>query len=485
LREQAVSLRRNVRVSGKEGWTRKAVPFETVRGRNWEQRIDTAVAYGKNVVALGAYYLCWSERQLNGKFKSCYEPAGHTYQDAAIKLDAKRNWLNVERTTQKAGVPTPPDPTAADQTLQQRMKEYLKKRENNETLAASSIQVFEIAFKEFLATTNVTFIEQVTAEALDSFVVGMKKRGRQQQTQSGYFAHVATFLRSQSQTVADLLRQYKAPKAPKKNPESYDEEDVDALLTYCYTQPRHIKRPDYFKMGLVAELLYKTGLRKKELSHLTWAMVDRKTESFAIKDNQQFDLTMRGGRKKKVVFRTKTKEDRPIEIPIEESLQNRLRLWRKENPRDRFLFPTANGNPDMDLLDKLRTVILHAGVNCGTCVACTSPCGYCGQCRCGTCKGCSKNKRKQSKCLRPRHGKKSCTGIQCKKWTLHKMRHTFLTKGVSDGADLKTLMDISGQRRLATVEKYLSVVKKRKAQEAINRVFAKRIDYAALPAASA
>jgi site-specific recombinase XerD len=449
-KEQSVTLLRYVRTSS--GWTRRTVPTGSTRG--WEQRMDRDLAaFGPDVIDLGEYQIRWYEQS-----KTRYESGGTTYVAARQACAERANRLNLIRAAVSAGIEVAMP--SESKPLADRLEPFLESRMAKKKITSEdTCRIYRLAVGEFLSVTKVRYVEQVKERTLVNFLSALHKRGLADQTQANMFARVGTFLRSCSEGLGKMISEY-APKVAAKNPVCYTEEEVGAVLAFLRSRPR------YKKLALVWEMYWKTGLRDKELGFLTWDLVDLKTGNMIIRDNRPFTLQVKG-RAKTVVFRTKTRRDRKVGIPLETGLLDRLREWRESHPKDRFLFPTWNGNPDQTFLAKIRVALCHAGLNCGTCSACQHPCGRCRQCRCRQCPQC----RKRQRCIHPHRGEKPCTRVVCEKWKLHRLRHSFATHFVRKNGDLAMLKDFLGHNKLDTTQKYISAAKEAEAKVAINRVF--------------
>ena len=50
---------------------------------------------------------------------------------------------------------------------------------------------------------------------------------------------------------------------------------------------------------------------------------------------------------------------------------------------------------------------------------------------------------------------KCSAGPHCRKWDLHKWRHSFATHMLQSGLDIKSLQELLGHKNIGTTEKYL------------------------------
>ena len=454
MSEQKITLLRYVRTQ--QGWARRKVP--TGGSRGWEQRLDQDTRpYGLDVLDLGEYQIRWYENR-KGESRVCYLGGGSTYSGARTALAEQRDKLDLLRAAGRLGIEVPPQ--GQGQPLKFRLEPFLKDRMATKKITSEdTCRIYRNAVGAFLEATGVTFVEQIKAETLADYLTKLQQRGLSDQSQLNYYAALGAFLRAQDERLGKLIRQY-TPRVRKKKPVSYTREEMEALLAYLRNHPSEQR------IALAAETFWKTGLRASELSHLTWDMVDLKRGLITIRDDRQFRLQVRG-QEKNVTFRTKTRRDRELRIPVEAALLDRLRQWRENHPRDRFLFPTTQGNPDHHVLLRVKIAAHRAGLSCGQCEHCRNPCGECKHCKCGKCQRCRTSRR----CIHPHHGDQPCTRIQCEKWKLHRLRHTFATTAVRKGADLAMLMNLLGHSKLSTTQVYISAAKEAEAQVTVNAMF--------------
>jgi integrase len=464
--ERSVLLLRRVRTPS--GWQRRHIPV-VPKSRGWESRLDETLAvWGSDVTELGEYFIRWYERE-RGRSLPRYQTVGRDYVAAMAALTRRIRRIDLVATAREEGIALPAE-VSGTRRLRARLEPFLKERLAKKKITHGvTADMYRKAVGEFLAITEIVSVEEVTREKLAEYLSVMDQRKFAPATQASRYALVSTFLRAADEDLSKLLREFTV-RAPEKTPVSYTAEDLKALFAYLDHHPEHRK------LALVLELYLKTGLREKELTHLTWDVVDLFHGFLLIQDQRKVKVNRRGGKVEEITFRTKTRRDRKLPIPIEKTLLAKLRRYREEHPHDRFLFPTRQGNPDPANLKKLHRVIREAGLNCGQCEACVSPCRNCRNCRCGKCRHCcvevNRNTHHRKACLNARLGGSPCTQIECQKWNLHRFRHTFATKALrSRQVDLGMLQHLLGHASLATTQKYLSVATGDEAKAAINRAF--------------
>lgn len=465
---KSILLLRRVRTTN--GWLRRHIPAIS-KSRGWEQRLDgTFALWGDDVTELGEYFIRWYERE-RGKSMPRYEAVGRDYIAAMATLERRVKRLNLVEAAKEEGIELSAE-AAVTQPLKDRLEPFLKERlAKKQITPGATVDMYRRMIPEFLALTKITYIEQVTREALTGYLTTLQERAFAENTQATRLALVFTFLRAESggdPRLNKLLREFTI-RVPEKTPISYTTQDLKPLFGYLDQHPEHRK------MALTLEMYLKTGLRERELTHLTWDMVDLFHGKLFIKDQRKVKVNRRGGKVEEITFRTKTRRDRKVSIPIEQKLLKKLRHWREEHPHHRFLFPTIHGNPEPANLKKLHRIIREAGLNCGKCEACLNPCRNCRNCRCGKCPHCAAvvnyNTQHRRACLNARLGEHPCTLIECQKWNLHRFRHTFATMALRSGVDLGMLQNWIGHASLATTQIYLSLASEEEAWTAINGIF--------------
>jgi integrase len=110
------------------------------------------------------------------------------------------------------------------------------------------------------------------------------------------------------------------------------------------------------------------------------------------------------------------------------------------------VFPSETGKPDGAMLEKLKAVAFHAELNCNHCMV--------------THKLKSEKGVKVNRCA---------DGPYCGRWFLYKFRHTYATRHLQDGIDIRTLQQWMGHRDIASTMVYLKGVRNRDIQARINQ----------------
>lgn len=198
------------------------------------------------------------------------------------------------------------------------------------------------------------------------------------------------------------------PRYEEKLPTVYSSEQIHALLGAA---------DPYMRIAISLGL--KCGLRNQELMYL------------AFRDIQWVDHTLRVQSKEQWRFRPKSWEQR--EIPIPRDLLEELRAWEAERPKQILVLGTRRDKPNAKLLRALKQLAREAELNCGRCEGCR------------------------------RSG-------ECKEFTLHRLRRTYLTTLLRNGIDLRTVQAYAGHKDLASTMRYLRPATGAEAQNKLNAV---------------
>jgi integrase len=168
------------------------------------------------------------------------------------------------------------------------------------------------------------------------------------------------------------------------------------------------------------------------VTHTTWRDVDARNNTIRVTAKPHWG------------FQPKNWEER--EVPVPSALISLLQSYKTADAKpDDPIFPSATGRPDGEMLDMLKALAYRAGLNCGRDV---------------TVRKLADGRTKTNRCA---------DGPYCKRWFLHKFRHTYATRNLQDGIDIRTLQQWMGHRDIASTMVYLKGVRNSDIQAKLNR----------------
>jgi integrase len=198
------------------------------------------------------------------------------------------------------------------------------------------------------------------------------------------------------------------PRYEEKLPTVYSSEQTRNLL--AITDP-------YMHICILLGL--KCGLRDRELMHLEFRDVNREDKTLRVQSKEQWG------------FSPKTWEQR--EIPVPDDLLAELEAWQIRREGHGLILGTKFHKPNTKLLRTLKRMAHKAGLNCGRCDGCREI-------------------------------------NECKEYTLHQFRRTYLTTLLRNGIDLRTVQAYAGHKDLASTMRYLRPATGAEAQAKLNAV---------------
>jgi integrase/recombinase XerD len=191
----------------------------------------------------------------------------------------------------------------------------------------------------------------------------------------------------------------------------YEDGELEKLFNAC-TPTEQIR----FKFYLMS------GFRDAEGRFTTWRDVDFRNTAIRVTAKANWR------------FSPKNWEER--EVPVPQKLISLLERYRSAEARpDDPIFPSATGNPDGAMLEKLKGVAWRGELNCGHCVVPHEL---------------SDGTIRINRCA---------SGPFCGRYFLHKFRHTYATRHLQDGIDIRTLQQWMGHRDIASTMVYLKGVR--------------------------
>jgi integrase len=190
-------------------------------------------------------------------------------------------------------------------------------------------------------------------------------------------------------------------KLPDLDTTPYTKTEVEKLLAVC---------SPYYRM--VFTLLLNTGMRRREAANLTRENLRWDAGQIFVPGEQS--IVKKG---KVNVFKSKARRGRMI--PLYASLRSALLEWLKLNPEGVYVVGTPRcDNPNTHWLCALKKYAREAGLNCGVCASCVE-------------KG------------------------ECKRWYLHRFRHTYAHRCLDVNPNLQELSRNLGHSTLAMTLNYL------------------------------
>jgi integrase len=210
--------------------------------------------------------------------------------------------------------------------------------------------------------------------------------------------------------------------------ETYTPEQIKRFFKACSEDERVL-----FQTYLV------TGFRNREVATLTWDSIDWEQRTLGVKARPAYK------------FKPKSYEARTVSVPAAYLAKLKLHQekQRQKGKTGALVFPTpphpkrpdyGGDQPDAHHLELCKEIGLRARLNCGTCVV--------------ESERRSKNTGKTTTCTM------RCSNHPvCKKWYLHRWRHTMATHVLQSGIDIRSLQLLMGHKNLSTTEKYLKALR--------------------------
>jgi integrase len=249
------------------------------------------------------------------------------------------------------------------------------------------------AIDDFLQITGHVYSDEIKEDSILLFYRTLRLRGNADRTIYNKHVSLFGFLRWLDIDTKKLAD--RPPSFTERAVVVYHPADLRTLFTACDPYQR-----------LIFEVLLKTGLRMQEAMHLTWPDIDFREKKLRVLERTTIQK------------RIKDRGERIVPCPTD--LIERLQDWRLARPNFRYVLGTANDTPNWKIREMLKRLARKVGLNCGDC------------------DGCSGN------------------GNECRLWNVKKFRATYTTMLIRDGIDLRTVMEYTGHKDLATVMKYLA-----------------------------
>ncbi len=375
--------------------------FPAVVEPNGKLRDKVRVRGKVEVHSEGYYYIEWWQ---DGRKRE-------QIKDRAEVIDRARRKA-IELQANRAGIETVQATDSGPRlTIAEAVASYLKDMKPPQR-EPKTYMAYKYCLELFASTCAKRFVDDVKREDLLAFIRKLYELKCGPRTAYNRAVIVSQLLKSHG--ITKLLSNRDWPDYVEPIRSIYESEEIDKLLKACDKRERIL---------YLTYLL--TGLRDKEMRHLTWRDVDFRTQVVRVTRKPQFG------------FKPKNKEER--EVPVPASLIAALKKYKAkqaENP-DALVFPNEAGRPDKRHEFKLKRIAYRAGMNCGQCVS--------------------------------KHGNDCSEGPHCSKFFLHKFRHTFAARNLQDHVcDIKTLQNWMGHKDLASTMVYLKPVRNKDVMDKVN-----------------
>jgi len=401
-----VKLLKQVKVDGK--WILAEVLFDT---KNRVRRDHVLVAGNDEIHPEGSYFIQWCQNAHRYR-----EAVGADPQDAADKARVKQAEIAAAR---NGIIPAPlqPEPKPERTPLTSALDGYVEYVRYHRSLRTyRTYRPILQSFKEFCTKAHV---DEVERDDLLAFATDCTKQGQHGKSIYNKLVVISQVLKLHGKK--KLLNAADWPSFVETVRPIYEDSELERLFKSC-TPDEEMR----FKFYLMS------GFRDAEGRFVTWRDVDFK------------HLAVRVTAKPHWGFHPKNWEER--EVPVPQKLIALLRGFRpKDATPDHPLFPSTTGRPDGAMLEKLKAVAYRAKLNCGHCAV--KHALEDGTVRINRCS----------------------QGPYCTRWFLHKFRHTYATRHLQDGIDIRTLQQWMGHRDIASTMVYLKGARNSDVQARINR----------------
>jgi integrase/recombinase XerD len=349
----------------------------------------------------GYYYIeWWQDGRKREQIKNRAEVVDRARRKA-IELKANRAGIETVRENVNGRGPTIAEAVAS----------YLRDMEPPQR-EPKTYMAYRYCLELFATNCAKHFVQDVKREDLLAFIRKLYELGCGPRTAYNRAVIVSQLLKNNG--ITKLLSNRDWPEYVEPIRPIYEPEEIQALFKACDERERVL---------YLSYLL--TGLRDKEIRHLSWRDVDFRTHVVRVTGKPLYG------------FKPKNKEER--EVPVPASLIDALKKYKTSQKlnTDGLVFPNESGRPDKRHEFKIKRIAFRAKLNCRQCVS--------------------------------KHGNKCSEGPFCSNFFLHKFRHTFATRNLQDHVcDIKTLQNWLGHKDLASTMVYLKAVRNRDVMARVN-----------------
>ncbi len=336
-------------------------------------------------VGATAFYLRYTDE--NGKRHD--DPLGNNFPHALAEV---RRMEAAQEYEQKTGEKLPEKKTdltseeSGNTPLTDAIRDWLEQKRITPGMAVGTIKIYGFAlatFKEF-AKGRIKKVQDVTREEVFRFSAYLRDERKLKPRSVFHYCRVITiFLKGVNFPLVITSKQLGEP--PKRKPQAYSQEQLDVLFLAAKGDE-----------GLLFKSFLFTGLRNKELAHLTYGDINFKHSIWTVQPKGD--------------WHTKSRDSvRWIPVPAFHTKDIRERMVKDKRTETDLIFPGKRGNVHGDYLRLLKEVSVMAGI-----------------------KG---------------------------RVDIHKFRSTCATMWLRDGVDVLEVARRLGHSDLKTVQQYIEMVK--------------------------
>ncbi|MGE5053856.1 MAG: tyrosine-type recombinase/integrase [Acidobacteriota bacterium] len=374
------------------------------------RRDHVSIAGADEVHPEGSYFLMWwsdGTRTHEAVGADAFMAAEKAKQKQA-QLDAARNGII------PADVPKPENGRTSLKAAIDDYTEYIRYHRALKTFR--TYRPILNGFKEFCTKQ---YVDAVERKDLIDFMTDCLKKGQKGKSVYNKMVVISQVMKQHGKP--KLLKTADWPSFVETVRPIYEDSELDDLFKAC--DPSEEMRFKFYLMS---------GFRDAEGRFVTWRDVDFRHSAVRVTAKPHWG------------FHPKNWEER--EVPVPQKLISLLTKFKPETAgADDPLFPSGTGKPDGAMLEKLKAVSFHGKLNCGHCV---------------TTHKLKNGETKTNRCS---------SGPYCGRWFLHKFRHTYATRHLQDGIDIRTLQQWMGHRDIASTMVYLKGVRNRDIQARLNK----------------
>jgi integrase len=336
--------------------------------------------------------------------KPKYILAGTNVHQAETMRRQTEERLSAIKTAQQVGVKVEVEQTR--KTLAASAAEYVKDARDRGATEAT-LQA-ESVTAEFIKVARKTYVDEIDRQDVLAFHKALRKRGCGDRTVANKHARLKSWFLFAG---VDRSIMPPAPKYEEALPTIYELDTISTLLGQAEAEgDAHLH--------LLIQVAHKTGLRDKELMHLEFSDINWREST----------LRVRG--KSKWGFKVKDSEQRDVPVPADIAAE--LMSWREKRQGKTLVLGTDSDQPNYKMLRAVKRLAKRAGLNCKHCPGCKS------------------------------------SNNECREFSLHKFRRTYITTLLRRGFDLRTVQAYAGHADLTSTMRYLRPASAKEVHERLN-----------------